>query len=71
MLISSNDAPAPPTDEALLLSRRDSARLLGIGTTTLDALIRAQVLRTVRIRRRLLVVRDSILQYVTGEQHGS
>jgi excisionase family DNA binding protein len=51
--------------EALLVSRREAARLLGIGATTLDTLIRSKALHTVRISRRRLVVRASIFEYIS------
>jgi excisionase family DNA binding protein len=50
--------------DALLVSRHEAARLLGVGTTTVDEMIRSGALRSVRISRRRLVVRASISEYV-------
>lgn len=54
--------------DALLVSRREAARLLGVGQTTIDTLIRTKALRTVRISRRRLVIRTSISDYVSDSE---
>jgi len=51
--------------DALLVSRHEAARLLGVGLTTIDMLLRRKALRSLRISRRRLVVRASILEYVS------
>lgn len=55
------------TDDRLLLSRADAARLLGIGTTKLDDLIARRLIRTKRIGRRVLVPRAAVEEFVTGD----
>jgi len=50
--------------DALLVSRHEAARLLGVGQTTIDAMIRSKAIRTVRISRRRLVIRASIYEYI-------
>jgi excisionase family DNA binding protein len=55
--------------ESLLVSRREAARLLGVGTTTVDMLLRSRALRSVRISRRRLVVRTSISEYVSHAEN--
>ena len=51
-------------DPALLLSVEDAARLLGVGRTTLFALIADGRIQTVRLGRRRLVVRSGLERFV-------
>ncbi len=52
--------------ERLLYSPEEAAELLGIGRTTLYALIKAGELHTVKIGRRTLLLRDELQDYVVG-----
>ena len=55
----------------LLVSRADAARTLGIGTTTLDALIASGDLRAVRVRRRVLLHPDDLASFVERARSNS
>lgn len=62
-------APFGARDETILVSRHEAARLLGVGATTIDTMIRTKALRSVRISRRRLVVRASISEYVSRAEN--
>ena len=51
-----------------LVSRNEAARLLSVGQTTIDTMIRSRALRTIRISRRRLVVRASISEYIARSE---
>ena len=53
------------TEEALLLSDLEAARLLGIGKTKARELLRSGQLASVRIGRRLLVPRRALEDFVS------
>ena len=57
------DVSATPED-SLLLARAQAAQLLAIGLTHLDELIRAGRLTPVRLGRRVLLRRSSLLQFI-------
>lgn len=53
---------------SILISRRRSAKWLGVGLTLLDELLRSGVIRSVRIHRRRMVIADSLYEYVDALQ---
>lgn len=55
----------------LLVSRTDAARTLGIGTTTLDALIASGDLPAVRVRRRVLLRPHDLATFAERAGSGS
>ena len=55
----------------LLVSRADAARVLGIGTTTLDDLISSGELPAVRVRRRVLLRPHDLATFAECSDSGS
>jgi excisionase family DNA binding protein len=54
--------------EAILLSRKDAARILSVGRGKLDELISDGTIRVRRIGRRVLVPRDELQRFALGER---
>lgn len=53
-------ADSPAANQPLLISRQETAELLGICLKSVDTLLAAGELRPVRIGRRVMVVRSSV-----------
>jgi excisionase family DNA binding protein len=58
------------TGQILLVSRKDSARALGISLRTLDTLVSRREIRARRIGRRVLFERREIERFA-GRDHGT
>ncbi len=54
--------------EAILLSRKEAARVLSVGRGKLDQLVSDGTIRTRRIGRRVLVPREELERFARGEQ---
>jgi excisionase family DNA binding protein len=51
----------------LLYSRREAATALSLGVRTLDQLILAGIIPVVRVGRRVLISRDSLLDFAASQ----
>lgn len=60
--------PSHPPAERLLLSKRDAARLCGIGEGTLHKLVKSGELRSVRMARRVLISVDAIRDFIAKRE---
>jgi len=58
----------PDTKQALLVSRKDAAILLGICLSKVDHLVHGKILRPRRIGKRVLFVRSELESLVTGNR---
>ena len=58
--MSSSEAESPPRLPPLSVSVREACRLIGVGNTTLWAMIKDGRIRTTRVGRRRLVIYESL-----------
>jgi excisionase family DNA binding protein len=56
----------PPAAQRLTVTRQEAAAMLGIGLSTIDALIKSGALHSIKLERRVLIPVETVEHFLRG-----